>query len=126
MNAPGFRYRSSLLRSASSVGVRLGDRVSTIRVLDALTGDEVTRVSHPFDQEGKLAFSPDGEYLTSSGKEHHRVWEVPSGRQVLRMCGGNLTPAFSPDGSMIVAVSPSTASAKVWFRPDHGALAPRP
>jgi serine/threonine protein kinase len=108
-------------RLAISSG-EFGDRMSTVRVLDVCTGKELTRVHHPFDHEGKLAFSPDGEYLATCGKDHHRVWEVASGRQVFRMCGGNILPAFSPDGSKIISVSSTTTSANVWFRPSQAPL----
>jgi WD40 repeat protein/DNA-binding SARP family transcriptional activator len=64
-----------------------------------------------------LAFSPDGAHLaTSSADRNAIVWDVESGREILRLAGhaGWVTSvAFSPDGRHLATTS-SDGTARVW------------
>ena len=68
-----------------------GSDDKTARVWEAMSGQEVARMTH---QEGiigvpvvrAVAFSPDGRYVVSGGDDNTaRVWEAMSGREVARM-----------------------------------------
>ena len=57
---------------------------------------------HPGDNVSKLAFSPDGSILASSGNRGLRVWDVAQGKEIARSAGGTRTLRFSGDGKTIL------------------------
>lgn len=66
-----------------------------------------------------VAFSTDGQRLVSSGQDNTvRVWDVETGRQLLRLNGPqDATPVqvarFSPDGSRVVS-STRDETIQIW------------
>ncbi len=98
----------------------------TEQVIDALRQlliESKVRIllSNQIASENRIeGFSPDGKYLlTSNSSEEYRVIEVSTGATKLSITDGIYSlvsgPAFSPDGSRMAAVSPSSSSnIKVW------------
>jgi WD40 repeat protein len=82
-----------------------------IRVWDVRAGKQVT-VALPGGRFGPtprlaLAFSPDGKYMATGGREQVRIWDTANGeaRAHLACQGGTLITAlaYSPDGQRLVS-----------------------
>jgi len=72
---------------------------------------EVARIKHEGGVNA-LAFSPDGRYLATGGYDRStRVWEVPSGREIIRLTpsvvGREIFGMLSRGTTSAVAFSPS-------------------
>ena len=84
---------------------------STIRIWEANTGEEVTRMSYhvdnPFDASvTSVDFSPDGKYVVSGSWDGTaRVWLATTGQEVARMTheAYRVFASFSPDGKFVVS-----------------------
>ncbi len=87
----------------------------TLRLLESLTGREVVSLG---DEGAVTAFSPDGKRLATAGRKDDspRVWEIPSGRQLLQLpqTQGLDAVLFSPDGSNLVTLSGDRNVIVVW------------
>lgn len=82
---------------------------------DALTSREIARVTHAA-QVSSAAFSPDGQYLVSGGRDGSLiVSEAPSGRELARMRHDEAVNsiAFSPDGGYVISAGDDD-TARVW------------
>jgi WD40 repeat protein len=87
----------------------------TIRIWEAETGEEVTRMAI-YSSVNSVAFSPDGKYvLTGSGDYTVRLWDVTTGEELARMNHDSnvRSVAFSPDGKYAVSAS-RDQTARVW------------
>jgi WD40 repeat protein len=94
--------------------VASADSQKTIRVWEALTGDDAARMTH---EKGVtvMAFSPDGRSLASgSGDKTARVWDLTTAREISRQTHGArvLGLAFSPDGRLVTSADDSVA--RIW------------
>lgn len=92
------------------VAVVLGDH--TVRVIDAFTGEEKTRLTGHTEEVNDAAFSPDGNRIvTGSDDNTIRIWDSRSGAPIgepLTGAGEDINGvAFSPDGKKIVSASES-------------------
>ena len=113
----------------------------TVRVWDAVTGQELRRLEGHEYRVKSCAFSPDGLRIVSASDDQTvRVWDAETGQEQRRLegHGGPVhSCAFSPDGLRIVSASwdktvrvwdaetgKELACLPVWSRPRAVALRP--
>jgi WD40 repeat protein len=91
---------------------------STIRIHDPSTGNELSHFHGSADtRPNSLAFSPDGKWLliTAMDDKVVRLWEVATGKELLRLTGERVPVAaeFGPGGRTAIA-SYLDGTALVW------------
>jgi WD40 repeat protein len=78
-----------------------------LRLWDAASGRELSRLEGHQDGVNSVAFSPDGTRLASGGNDGTvRLWDAASGRELWRLeghQGGVRSVAFSPDGTRLAS-----------------------
>jgi WD40 repeat protein len=87
----------------------------TIRVWDAVTGEEVFRTDSA-QNIWNVAFSPNGKYLAAARYDKIvPLWEVPTGRETIRLVheANVRAVSFSPDGKYLATAS-WDHTARVW------------
>jgi WD40 repeat protein/uncharacterized caspase-like protein len=75
------------------------------RLWDTTTGQEVRRFVGHTDEVSRVAFSPDGRFVMTGGKDNTaRLWEAASGREVRRFLHSFPVTgvALSPDGQSVL------------------------
>jgi WD40 repeat protein/serine/threonine protein kinase len=95
-----------------------GDR--SVKIWDALTGQEIRTLRGLFADVMDVAFSPDGRRLTAAGRRDLRlgqrgavtVWDAANGKELLSLDGQRCV-AFSPDGARLASTNEAN-SVKVW------------
>jgi len=89
---------------------------TTVKVWDAMTGQEVSRITHE-SWVVAVAFSPDSQWVASAGSLDNtaKVWEAMTGREVSRMTHDNavIDVAFSPDGRWVASASADN-TLRIW------------
>jgi len=92
-----------------------------VRILDAATTQQVAQFEHP-DRVQAAAFGPRGATLITAGEDAiARVWDLKSGREMMRFVGhaGRVNSAvFGPEETLVVTAS-EDGTARVWD-PDTG------
>ena len=102
-------------RDGSRVVAALKDK--SVRIWDAITGEELLVMSGHHGQVYSAVFSPEGSRIvTASQDETARIWDATTGKQLLALRGheGELhSAAFSPDGMRVVTAS-EDKTARIW------------
>ena len=107
---------SSVAFSPNGKWVVSGSWDGTARVWDAVSGQEISRMTHDDLGVYTVAFSPDSKWVASGGDDSTaRVWDATNGQEVAHMSHGDrvLSVAFSPDGKWVVSGS-MDGTARVW------------
>jgi WD40 repeat protein len=97
----------------------------SVKVLDAVTGRTYRELHGRYESTDRVAFSSDGRLAavvcwhrpTAGGSGWElAVWELVTGKEVRRfaLADGNVTPMFSPDGSMLAASGRTLTPAALW------------
>ncbi len=110
-----FNPDGKLLAMAGSHFVSETGLVSTTAVWD-VTHRRLSRMLHHKDEDHAVVFAPDGRRLaTATGDGQVRIWEVPSGRQVLALSVGvtyRKGISFGPEGRTLATIG--NEEAKLW------------
>jgi WD40 repeat protein/DNA-binding SARP family transcriptional activator len=90
---------------------------ATVRIFDAASGRQLQVLRHRGGGLGTytVAWSPDGTRLLSMATDGTRIWDVRTGRRLLRIRpqgGPGLSAAWSPDGKQFL--TESGIGAMVW------------
>ena len=90
---------------------------ATVRVWDAVSGDELLTIRGHSDWVWSVAFSPDGRRIASGGGDRTvRVWDAASGEKLLTLSGHSdsvWAVVFSPEGARIASAG-NDATVRVW------------
>ncbi|KAJ7261904.1 hypothetical protein C8J57DRAFT_1134154, partial [Mycena rebaudengoi] len=108
---------NSVAFSPDGVRVVSGSDDKTVRIWDATTGTEVTKMEGHSDWVNSVAFSPDGARIVSGSDDKTvRIWDAMTGTEVTKMEGHSNwvnSVAFSPDGARIVSGS-ADETVRIW------------
>jgi uncharacterized protein with WD repeat len=90
--------------------VAAGNKQNQVVVWDAKNGQELRFFTGHRNEIIDVAFSPDGKWLASSGREGLRVWNRATGNEVFAIVnkGWLSRVAFSPDSRQVAAVVAAT------------------
>jgi WD40 repeat protein len=95
----------------------LAPRVDSFHVVlwDTPSGEQRRRLGDCAEFFAGIAFSPDGQRLAALGNQNLWVWELPSGRAVVRRPSKKFYTglAFSPDGR-VLATSGNDGVVRLW------------
>ncbi len=102
-----------------------GNRDGEVRILDpSNTGAPPPLLGHNFAHEGEvksIAFSPDGRTMATGGDDGVRLWQWPTGNELLSFRGLSArvnAVAFSPDGQKLAAAM-HDGTVRIWFGPHN-------
>lgn len=109
--------RVSFSPNATRLAAFGGFKDSTIRLLDAATGEVLSSLEGHADEVTDLSFCPDGTNIVSGSSDNTvKLWDVSNGN-IIRTLRGHAksvtSVSFSPDGTRIVSGSEDT-TIKLW------------
>jgi WD40 repeat protein len=82
-----------------------GSYDKTVKLWDLATGDEIRSIGHS-NAVNSVAFSPDGKQALSTADDGINLWELPSGKAILKIGRGSFHQAvFSPDGRQALGLA---------------------
>ncbi|KAJ7493118.1 WD40 repeat-like protein [Mycena galericulata] len=94
-----------------------GSDDNTVRIWDATTGTELTKLEGHMDHVCSVAFAPDGtRVVSSSGDKTVRIWDATTGTELTKLEGHRddvSSVAFSPDGTGVVSGSYDN-TVRIW------------
>ncbi|KAF5374038.1 hypothetical protein D9757_010074 [Collybiopsis confluens] len=89
----------------------------TVRVWDAVAGQQLAQLDGHIGRVKSVAFSPDGSKIVSGSDDNTvRIWDAVTGHQQAQLDGHSHwvnSAAFSPDGSKIVSGSDDN-TVRIW------------
>lgn len=90
---------------------------ATVKIIELATGKELTELSGHFDFVFATAFSPDGKFLATAGRDQVvKLWDTQKWREQATIKGHSnsiLSVAFAPDGQTLATTGIDT-TVKVW------------
>jgi len=105
----GRARRMRLARAGSSMFLELNTQSDgTLRLIDAVTGEELGRTGVINAQLRDIVISPDGTRILSSTYGETQLWDAASGMELATLDGHTLSDldfAFSPDGTKVLTVA---------------------
>jgi RNA polymerase sigma factor (sigma-70 family) len=87
-----------------------------IRLLDTATGKETSALKNT-EWLRSLRCSPDGKLVAADGKDGIRVWDTPTGKELLLIKGHrphSSTLIFSPDGALLAWGGDADRTVRLW------------
>jgi WD40 repeat protein len=123
-------YYDVLSVSFSPDGRRIvsGSYDRTIRIWDAESGQELSKLEGHSGVVLSVSFSPDGRRIVSGGDRTIRIWDAESGQELLKLKPKHnedvLSPSFSPDGRRIVSDS-DDETIRIWDAESGQELRPK-
>ena len=103
----------SVALSPDGTDALTGDWGGLARLWDIVSGAEIgTFGAHTGDNVNSVAFSPNEMKVLTIGVVGAKLWDVSSGTQI-QTFGGNLSGAFSPDGTKVLTGSQDGAI-RLW------------
>jgi WD40 repeat protein len=110
VNAVAFSPDGKLLTSGAGDNPWTGD--GSARLWDVDTGKEFRKLEGNGTSVHAVAFAPDGKTVATASLTMIQLWEVPSGKLLLRLPCGCRSLTFSPDGKTLASGSYSTI--RLW------------
>jgi WD40 repeat protein len=116
---------TSIALSPDGKRLASGNNDGTIGLWDAITGKELNQIEQGRKQRVSfLAFSPDGQFLTSGSTTIARLWNANTGQQLQYFQDNfNQSKCFAPNGRTLASAHGGTiwlcdvSKAKEWPRP---------
>jgi WD40 repeat protein/serine/threonine protein kinase len=109
--------RRAVAFSADDSLIATSHNDGTVRIWDAVTGEELHVLRGHDGPVTRPAFSPDGRWVAAGGKDRTvRIWEVATGTERQTLIGHTdwtISTSFSPDGSRL-ASSSWDRTVRIW------------
>ncbi|MGH2907176.1 MAG: WD40 repeat domain-containing serine/threonine-protein kinase [Solirubrobacterales bacterium] len=113
----GKRWRYYAVAMSSRFVAAIDVRGKSVHVWEADTGQQITELDNDAPEMALLAFSADGAWIATSGRDEVRVFDTSSWRQVVAIAGPRVRSlAIDPTGPRL-AVGTNDGVAAIWEIP---------